>query len=162
MSIPSFRINTILLLTVLFVSICRAGDVVTICAQNVQNFFYSLDRGRTQGNWVTLSNYTTAEGRQAKAQAIVDALAPYKADIYAFNEVEARPEGSDIEALDLLATAMTAKTGITYKVVYDGMTYDLSNDATGTIKSGFIYRADKIATVGDNVSTAIGLSLIHI
>lgn len=161
MNRTSVRHSLTLLLAALFVSVVRAGDVVTICAQNVQNFFYSLDRGRTQGNWVTLSNYTTAEGRQAKAQAIVDALAPYKADIYAFNEVEARPEGSDIEALDLLATAMTAKTGITYKVVYDGMTYDLSNDATGTIKSGFIYRADKIATVGDNVSTAIGYTTVY-
>ncbi len=155
------RNSLTLLLAMLFVGVGYASDVITVCAQNVQNFFYTLDRGRTQGNWVTLSNYTTAEGRQAKADAIVNNLAPYQADIYAFNEVEARPEGSDIEALDLLANGMSAKTGITYKVVYDGMTYNLDEDATGTIKSGFIYRTDRIAPVGDNVSTAIGYTIAY-
>ncbi len=138
-----------------------AGDIIKVCGQNVQNFFYSLDRTRTQGNYVTLSNYNTVAGRQAKAQAIVNALSPYKADIYAFNEVEAMAEGADAEALDILASLMSSATGLTYNVVKDGMTYDLSEDETGTIKSGFIYRADKIAPVGESVSTAYGYTIAY-
>ena len=138
-----------------------AGDVITICGQNVQNFFYSTDRTRTQGNYVTISNYSTIAGRQAKANAIIKALSPYKADIYAFNEVEAMAEGADAEALDILATMMSDATGFTYKVVKDGMTYDLSEDETGTIKSGFIYRADKVEPVGESVSTAYGYTLTY-
>ena len=143
------------------VHVTSAGDVIKVCAQNVQNFFYSLDKGRTQGNWVTISNYNSVEGRQAKAQAIVNGLAPYVADIYAFNEVEAKAEGADSEALALLATMMSTATGITYHMVDDGMTYDASTDATGTIKSGFIYRADKVEPVGANVSTAYGYTTIY-
>ena len=138
-----------------------AGDVITICAQNVQNFFYSLDRERTQGNYVTISNYNTEAGRQAKLNAIVNALAPYKADIYAFNEVEAKAEGADREALDLLAAKLSEKTGLSYKVVSDGLTYDLTADANGTIKSGFVYRTDKVEPVGDNLSTAVGYTLVY-
>ena len=138
-----------------------AGDVIKICGQNVQNFFYSLDRTRTQDNYVTISNYNTAAGRQAKAEAIIKALSPYKADIYAFNEVEAMAEGADKEALDILATMMSSATGYTYNVVKDGMTYNLSEDATGTIKSGFIYRTDKIEPVGESVSTAYGDTVIY-
>lgn len=138
-----------------------AGDVIKICGQNVQNFFYSLDRTRTQDNYVTISNYNTAAGRQAKAEAIIKALSPYKADIYAFNEVEAMAEGAEKEALDILATMMSSATGYTYNVVKDGMTYNLSEDATGTIKSGFIYRTDKIEPVGESVSTAYGYTVIY-
>ncbi len=138
-----------------------AGDVITVCGQNVQNFFYSLDRSRTKNNYVTISNYSTAQGRQAKAEAIINALSPYKADIYAFNEVEAMAEGADAEALDILATLMSSATGVTYKVVKDGMTYNLSEDATGTIKSGFIYRADKVEPIGQSVSTAYGYTTIY-
>ena len=138
-----------------------AGDVITICGQNVQNFFYSLDCERTQGNYVPISNYNTEEGRTAKMNAIVNALAPYKADIYAFNEVEAKAVGADKEALDLLAEKLSSKTGRQYRVVYDGMTYDPSIDRTGTIKSGFVYRTDKVEPVGENMSTAIGYTEIY-
>lgn len=145
----------------LLMGTAQAGDVITVCGQNVQNFFYSLDRERTQGNGVPLSNYTTAEGRTAKAQAIVQALAPYAADIYAFNEVEAKPEGADTEAMEILAAEMSRVTGRSYSVVSDGLTYDPASDASGTIKSGFIYRTDKVEPVGQNVSTAVGYSYIY-
>ena len=139
----------------------KADDVITVCGQNVQNFFYSLDRERTQGNYVPISNYGSEAGRQAKANAIVNALAPYHADIYAFNEVEAKAEGSTIEALDMLAAGLSEKTGKDYKVVSDGLTYDLSTDPTGTIKSGFVYRTDKVEPVGKNTSTAVGYTEIY-
>jgi endonuclease/exonuclease/phosphatase family metal-dependent hydrolase len=156
-----YRFFFFLLLAAVSVQATLADDIIKVCGQNVQNFFYSLDRERTQGSYIPLSNYNTEEGRNAKAQAIVSALAPYEADIYAFNEVEAQPSTSDKEALDLLAEGMRQMTGYNYKVVKDGMTYDLSTDATGVIKSGFIYRADKIEPVGDNVSTAVGYTTIY-
>ena len=143
------------------VQVTLAGDIIKVCGQNVQNFFYSLDRSRTTSNGVPLSNYTTAEGRQAKAEAIVKALAPYQADVYAFNEVEVKAIGADAEALDILADEMGKKTGYQYEVVSDGLTYDLSEDATGMIKSGFIYRTDKVEPVGSNVSTAVGYDYVY-
>ena len=78
----------LLLLATVIVGNLYAGDVIKVCGQNVQNFFYSLDRERTQGNSVPISNYNTVAGRTAKLNAIVDALSVYQADIYAFNEVE--------------------------------------------------------------------------
>lgn len=150
------------LLAIVFAgNVALADDVITVCGQNVQNFFYSLDRERTQGNYVPVSNYNTEAGRRAKTNAIVNALAPYAADIYAFNEVEAKAAGADKEALDLLAEALSSKTGKEYKVVSDGMTYDLSIDPTGTIKSGFVYRTDKVEPVGENTSTAIGYTTAY-
>lgn len=155
------RVILLLVLFILSINGVQAGDRIFIVAQNLQNFFYSLDRTRTQNNGVPLSNYTTAEGRQAKAEAIVKALAPYEADIYAFNEVEAKAEGADSEALEVLAKLMTQETGVEYEVVNDGLTYDPSDDATGQIKSGFIYRTDRVALVGDNVSTAVGYTYVY-
>lgn len=160
-TLKNHRVMLTLLSLIMTVNAALAGDVITICGQNVQNFFYSLDRERTQNNYVPISNYNSVEGRQAKAQAIVNALAPYQADIYAFNEVEVKAEGADGEALDLLAAGMSTKTGKEYKVVSDGLTYDLESDATGLIKSGFIYRADKVEPVGENVSTAVGYTTIY-
>ena len=157
----AYRFFVSLLFFFLAAQAATAGDVIKVCCQTLQNFFYSLDRERTTKNGVPVSNYTTAEGRQAKANAIVNELSPYAADIYAFNEVEARPSSSDTEALDLLAAEMSKATGISYSVVADGLSYDLDSDATGLIKSGFIYRPDKVVPVGDNVSTAVGYTIIY-
>ncbi len=163
MNIPNFHNRLLLSLMALVFAgnVAIAGDVITICGQNLQNFFYSLDRERTQGNYVPISNYNTEAGRTAKANSIVNTLAPYNADIYAFNEVEAKVNGAEQEALDILAAKMSSKTGRQYKVVYDGLTYDPSTDLTGTIKSGFIYRADKVEPVGENTSTAVGYTEIY-
>lgn len=155
------RLYLSLLLLFAGTQLMLADDIIKVCGQNVQNFFYSLDRSRTQGNSTPISNYNTIEGRSKKAQAIINALAPYEADIYAFNEVETKGEGADGEALDLLAQGMSNKTGKQYLVVSDGLTYDLSSDATGLIKSGFIYRADKVEPVGQNISTAVGYTSIY-
>ena len=81
-----------LLLTLMVVQVALAGDKIVVCGQNLQNYFYSLDRGRTTDNGVPMSNYNTVAGRTTKINAIVAALSTVAADIYAFNEVEARPE----------------------------------------------------------------------
>lgn len=83
---------SITLFTIVAVLPALSDNKVIVVGQNVQNFFYSLDRTRTTDNSITLSNYTTEEGRTAKLNAIINALSVYKADIYAFNEVEAKPE----------------------------------------------------------------------
>ena len=139
----------------------QAGDTIKVCGQNVQNFFYSLDRGRTHGNWIPISNYNTVEGRQAKAEAIAKALATCEADIYAFNEVEARTTTADTEAMQILANEMSKATGYNYVMVSDGLIYDPQSYAPGQIKSGFIYRTDRVETVGENTSTAVGYTIAY-
>lgn len=116
----------LLLLATVIVGNLYAGDVIKVCGQNVQNFFYSLDRERTQGNSVPISNYNTVAGRTAKLNAIVDALSVYQADIYAFNEVECCAE-----SLELLAQKMSSKTGKNYQPVVDGLSYNLADSPDG-------------------------------
>lgn len=155
-----------LFITLLLIAVAAQvtlADEIKIVGQNVQNFFYSLDRGRTQGNSVQKSNYNTVEGRTAKLNAIIETLSVYEADIYAFNEVEVKVAGTpdNEDALKLLAQAMSTKTGKTYEAVSDDQTYNLSDDATGLIRSGFIYNTATIETVGDNISTAVGYTSLY-
>ena len=125
-----------------------AGEVITVCGQNLQNYFWSLDRGRTTGNSVANSNYSTEAGRTKKTTLIVNALKDFEADIYAFNELEAKPQ-----ILIYLAQKMSEATGHTYAAVEDDIDYDLTTDADGLIKSGFIYRTDKVMPYGRSATT---------
>ena len=150
------RLIISLLTIVLGTQVVLAGDVIKVCGQNVQNFFYSLDRGRTMSNYASTSNYNTEEGRTKKLNAIVNALSTCQADIYAFNEVECCAE-----SVELLAQAMSTSTGKTYQAVADGLTYDLSVEPDGVIKSAFIYNTATIEPVGENVSTAYGYTWIY-
>ena len=52
-----------LLMIVFAGNVAFADDEIIICGQNVQNFFYSTDRTRTQNNYVPISNYNTEAGR---------------------------------------------------------------------------------------------------
>ena len=63
------RTTLLLLLVAMATQAIYADDIIKVCGQNVQNFFYSLDRGRTTGNSIPKSNYTTEEGRNAKLNA---------------------------------------------------------------------------------------------
>ena len=149
------RLLITLLLVAMTVQVALA-DEIKIVGQNVQNFFYSLDRGRTQGNGVPISNYDDEAGRTAKLNAIVNTLSVYNADVYAFNEVECCAE-----SLELLAQGMSSKTGKSYIPVADGLTYDKEKEADGVIKSGFIYNSATIEPLGNNVSTAIGYNYVY-
>ncbi len=144
-----------LFVSVMVVIPAFAGEKITVVGQNVQNFFYSLDRTRTTTNAVVLSNYNTEEGRTVKLNAIVGALAPYKADIYTFNEVEAKPE-----AMQLIATVMSQKTGLQYQAIDDGFDYDLNDpdNANGVIKSGYIYNTATIKPHGESYATGWGFA----
>lgn len=145
------KLTSLLLCVCLASQIALAGDVVKVCGQNVQNFFYSLDRTRTTDNGIDISNYTTEAGRTAKLNAIINALAPQKADIYAFNEVECCPE-----VMTLLAQRMSQVTGLSYAPVEDGLTYDKATEPGGVLKAGFIYNTSTVKPYGANTPTGSG------
>ena len=75
------------------------------------------------------------------------------ADIYAFCEVEAKPI-----VLQQLADSMSARAGASgrYVAVSDNIDEDWSSTYDNNIKSGFIYRTDKVSTVGSNTGAVSG------
>ena len=109
-----------------------------VCGQNLRNYYYYFsDNDRP--------DYTTQAGFAEKTRKIVDALMWVDADIYAFNEVEARPI-----VLQQLADSMNARVeGTPYAAVNDYIDVP-SSTRTNNIKSGFIYRTDKVQTYGMN------------
>ena len=116
----------------------QAGTL-RICAQNLENYYYNYSES-------SRPDYNDAEGFRTKTVKIVNAMLGIDADIYAFCEVEAKPI-----VLQQLADSMNAHAGVAgrYAAVEDGL--NIATDSyDNAIKSGFIYRTDKIATVGSN------------
>lgn len=116
-------------------------ELLRVCAQNLENYYYNY-------NLSTRPDYSDAEGFRAKTLKIVNAMLNIDADIYAFCEVEAKPI-----VLQQLADSMNAYAGVAgrYAAVYDGIDYTWYEGITDNqLKSGFIYRTDKVATVGSN------------
>ena len=115
-----------------------------VCAQNLQNYYFNPNTGR--------GDYTEAE-IAAKTRKIVNAMLNIDADIYAFCEVEAKPI-----VLQQLADSMNAHAGASgrYVPVSDNIDQDWTADKDYNIKSGFIYRTDKVATVGNNTGAVSG------
>lgn len=108
-----------------------------VCAQNLENYYIHPNTGR--------GNYTEAEITE-KTQKIVNMMLTVDADIYAFCEVEAKPE-----VLSQLASAANASVnGNPYVAVSDGIDVDWDATYNNNIKSGFIYRSDRVAPVGSN------------
>jgi len=118
--------------------------LMRVCAQNLQNYYFNLNSGR--------GNYTQDEF-VAKTNKIVDNMLAIDADIYAFCEVEAQPI-----VLQQLADSMNAHAGVAgrYTAVNDGISVTWSASADYNIKSGFIYRTDKVATVGNSLGGTNG------
>ena len=120
-------------------------ELLRVCAQNLENYYYNYTES-------SRPDYSDAEGFRAKTVKIVNAMLTIDADIYAFCEVEAKPI-----VLQQLADSMNAHAGVAgrYAAVEDGL-----NVATDTydnaIKSGFIYRTDKVVTVGSNTAAVSG------
>lgn len=121
----------------------QAGTL-RICAQNLENYYYNYNTGR--------GNYTEEE-RTAKTRKIVNAMLGINADIYAFCEVEAKPI-----VLQQLADSMNAHAGVSgrYVAVSDDIDEEWNSTSNNNIKSGFIYRTDKVATAGSNTSAVGG------
>ena len=108
-----------------------------ICAQNLENYYINSNTGR--------GNFTQAE-INAKTSKIVNMMLTINADIYAFCEVEAKPE-----VLTYLANAANSAYGANvFVAVSDGIDVDWDATLNNNIKSGFIYRSDRVAPVGSN------------
>ncbi|MBQ9603355.1 MAG: choice-of-anchor J domain-containing protein [Paludibacteraceae bacterium] len=118
-----------------------------VCAQNLNNYYYNYTQS-------TRPSYSDEAGFQEKTQKIVNAMLDIDADIYAFCEVEATPI-----ALQHLAEAMSAQAGEAgrYVAVSDGIDYTwYEGISDNQIKSGFIYRTDRVKTYGSNTSAVSG------
>ncbi|MBQ7631493.1 MAG: hypothetical protein IJS82_01870 [Paludibacteraceae bacterium] len=121
----------------------RGKGAMRICAQNLENYYYNYNTGR--------GNYTEEE-RAAKTRKIVNMMLSVDADVYAFCEVEAQPI-----VLEQLADSANAQVeGNPYQAVYDGIDEDWDETYNNNIKSGFIYRSDRVATVGSNIGGTSG------
>lgn len=108
-----------------------------VCAQNLQNYYYNYNTGR--------GNYTPEEFAD-KTHKIVDAMLWLNADIYAFCELEAKPI-----ILQQLADSMNIRTDDKpYVAVTDEIDEDWDSEYNNNLKSGFIYRKDKVKTIGAN------------
>ena len=120
---------------------------IRVCAQNLENYYYNYTQS-------TRPSYSDAAGFQVKTRKIVNAMLDIDANIYAFCEVEAKPI-----VLQQLADSMNAHAGVSgrYAAVDDGIDYEwYEGIADNQIKSGFIYRIDKVATVGSNSGAVYG------
>ena len=129
-----------------------AGDIIKVCGQNLQNYYWNYAwTKRTSDNYLAVSNYSDDAGRAEKTHRMVNALLAIDADVYAFCEVEA----TEI-ILKQLADSLTKYGTATYSAVEDDITYTYTPDDKydNHLKSGFIYRTDKVKPYGVNHATA--------
>lgn len=113
---------------------------LVVCGQNAYNYFvYDLTNSRC--------TYTTLDGLKERTAAMVQSLRYIDADIYAFNELE----NAGDTVLAYLTNAMNADAGqVIYAYVSDNCT---KSNESEQIKSGFIYRTDKVSLLGTNRAT---------
>lgn len=122
-------------------------SLLRVCAQNLENYYYNYSQSARP-------SYSDQAGFQNKTAKIVNAMLQIDADIYAFCEVEAKPI-----VLAQLADSMNARAGVAgrYAAVSDGIDYTwYEGIADNQIKSGFIYRTDKVSTLGSNTAATSG------
>lgn len=120
------------------VALPELGDGrLKVCAQNLQNYYYNYNTGR--------GKYTPEEFA-AKTRKMVDAMIWMDADIYAFCELEAKPI-----ILQQLADSMNSRTSDKpYVAITDEIDEDWDPEYNNNLKSGFIYRKDKVRPIGIN------------
>ena len=113
---------------------------IVVCGQNAYNYFVvDLDNGR--------SSYSTVFGLEDRTKRMVNSLRYMDADIYAFNELENNGDS----VLSYLTIAMNNAAGkVIYAYVKDNCT---KNNDSEQIKSGFVYRLDKVKPYGTNTAT---------
>lgn len=105
---------------------------IVVLANNLQNYYIHPNSGR--GNY-------TEEQIAAKTEKIVEAMVTSGADVFAFCEVEAKPD-----VLEHLAAAMNTQAGQDnrYVALDDGIDVDWDEQYDNNLKAGFIYRSDKV------------------
>lgn len=111
---------------------------IIVLANNLQNYYIHPNTGR--------GDYTDSE-IATKTNRIAEAMVKSNADVFAFCEVEAKPD-----VLEHLAAAMNTKAGQEnrYVALNDGIDEDWDEYYNNNIKAGYIYRADKVEPYMDN------------
>ncbi|MBR1929436.1 MAG: choice-of-anchor J domain-containing protein [Paludibacteraceae bacterium] len=109
-----------------------------VCGGNMLNYYYYYDES-------SRPDYHDEAGFNAKTSKIVDMMMMVNADIYAFCEVEAREI-----VLEHLADMLNITAGVDYyEAIEDGIN-QYSDSYDNALKSGFIYRSDKVKPYGIN------------
>lgn len=110
-----------------------------VCGQNLLNYYFNYNTGR--------GNYTPAELAD-KTHKITDAMLWVDADIYAFCELEAQ----DIILKQLVDSLNKFTASTNYSYVVDDINVTWSEEYDNNLKSGFVYRNDKVKTIGSNTT----------
>lgn len=115
-----------------------------VCGQNLQNYYIHYDNYQS-----TRANYNHAFFAN-KTRKIVDAFLLMDADIYAVCEVEACAL-----VLEQLADSLNKYAGeARYKAVADGINEAWSKQYDNNLKSGFIYRTDRVKPYQSNTAAS--------
>lgn len=115
------------------------GDArLVVLANNLQNYYYYYAES-------SRPSYNTDEGLAEKTHRIMEMMIESNADIFAFCEVEAKPI-----VLDQLVDSLNTAVGeVRYATEYDYI-YQETDSYDNAIKSGFVYRKDKVKPYGSN------------
>ena len=108
-----------------------------VCGQNLLNYYINYNTGR--------GDYTREEFA-AKTRKITDAVLWIDADIYAFCELEAQ----DVILRQLVDSLNRITKSSRFSYVIDGIDVPW-DEYDNNLKSGFIYRNDKVKTIGSNM-----------
>lgn len=111
---------------------------IRVLGNNLQNYYYNYAESERP-------SYNTDEGRAEKTRKIVQMMLASNADIFAFCEVEAKPI-----VLQQLVDSLNKTAGVAYyATISDGI--NIATDSyDNALKSGFIYRSDKVTPLGSN------------
>ena len=129
------------------VSACKEGEKETrpvkVCAQNVQNYYYNFAES-------SRPKYQDKEGLAQKTMRIVHSMLHINADVYALCEVEAKPI-----VLNQLTDSLNKYCGVAgrYATIQDGISKN-TDSYDNALKSGFIYRTDRVKPVGSNTAAS--------
>ncbi len=123
------------------VPIPNVGDArIRIVGQNAQNYLSVLDASN--------SSCKTEEAFQAKTNKMANVFLALQADIVAICEVQ-----RDDEILSYICNAMNTLYGQSiYTYITDGNVGEVNYNNYMPLKSGFIYRSDKVTPVGNSSS----------
>lgn len=133
------------LLTVVTMAVWAATPVpdvgngrIRVVGNNLLNYYYNYAES-------SRPSYDDEAGLIEKTRKIADMVIASDADIFAFCEVEAKPI-----TLEYLVDALNTRMGEgAYAAVSDGI-YEETDSYDNAIKSGFIYRTEKVKPYGSN------------
>ena len=112
------------------------NEQLKVCVQNLRNYFYNYSSTTRK------VDYSDSLGFADKTRKIVDMVGFTNADIYAFCELEA----NDIILKQLVDSLNKIEVGQPFAYITD----DISDTEYTYIKSGFVYRKDKVRPIGGN------------